>query len=122
MGAQRWIDLGIIQLQPSQLMNVTLCLALARYFHGLGNQDTVKIRQLIVPLLMILLPAALVLKQPDLGTAVMLLMEGTVLVFLAGVRLRVFAIMGILAAGAIPLVWKVLRDYQKNSHLYLSRS
>ena len=82
MGAQRWIDLGIIQLQPSELMTVALLLA-GRHFHHLGNEDDLKIRFLILPLLMIFLPVALVLKQPDLGTAIMLLMGGAVMFFLA---------------------------------------
>lgn len=114
MGAQRWIDLGIIQLQPSELMNVAMMLALARYFHGLANENVSKIRYLIMPALMVLLPAALVLKQPDLGTAVVLLLGGAVLFFLAGVRLRLFVLMAGAAGAAIPLAWRLLRDYQKN--------
>jgi rod shape determining protein RodA len=114
MGAQRWIDLGIIQLQPSEMMTVALLLALARYFHHLGNEDDLKIRFLILPLLMILLPVALVLKQPDLGTAIMLLMGGAVMFFLAGVRLRFFVLMGTAAGAAVPIVWRFLRDYQKS--------
>src|SRR5271170_6692641 len=114
MGAQRWIDLGIIQLQPSEMMTVALLLALARYFHHLGNEDDLKIRFLILPLLMMLLPVALVLKQPDLGTAVMLLMCGGVVFFLAGVRLRLFVLMGAAAGAAVPIVWRFLRDYQKS--------
>ena len=114
MGAQRWIDLGIIQLQPSEMMTVALLLALARYFHHLGNEDDLKIRFLILPLLMMLLPVALVLKQPDLGTAIMLLMGGAVMFFLAGVRLRLFVLMGAAAGAAVPIVWRFLRDYQKS--------
>jgi rod shape determining protein RodA len=114
MGAQRWIDLGVIQLQPSELMIVALALALARYFHRLSKEDVIGIRHLILPSLMILLPAALVLKQPDLGTAMMLLMGGSVLFFLAGVRLRIFLLMGAGVAAAIPIVWRLLRDYQKS--------
>src|SRR5919109_4010583 len=89
MGARRWIDLGAIQLQPSELMNVALVLALARYLHSLGSEDIGRIRFLILPAAMILVPAALVLKEPDLGTAVMLLLTGAALFFIAGVRLRV---------------------------------
>src|SRR5215469_5270147 len=65
MGARRWIDLGVIQLQPSELMNVALVLALARYFHTLSNENIGRIRFLIAPAAMVLIPAALVLKQPD---------------------------------------------------------
>ncbi len=114
MGAQRWIDLGIIQLQPSQLMNVALVLVLARYFHRLASEDAGKLRYLIAPVLMVLIPAALVLKQPDLGTAIMMLLTGAALFFLAGVRLRLFLLMAAGAAGTVPVVWRFLREYQKN--------
>ncbi|HEY1260350.1 MAG TPA: rod shape-determining protein RodA [Stellaceae bacterium] len=114
MGAQRWIDLGVIQLQPSELMNVALVLALARYFHGLANEDLGRIRYLVAPAVMVLLPAALVLKQPDLGTAIVLLLCSAALFFVAGVRLRLLTLIGAAAGAAIPLAWRFLRDYQKN--------
>jgi rod shape determining protein RodA len=114
MGAQRWIDLGLIQLQPSELMNVAVVLALARYFHCLSSEEIARIRYLILPVLTVGVPAALVLKQPDLGTAVILLMSGAVLYFIAGVRLRYFVLTAAAAAAALPVVWHFLRDYQKN--------
>jgi rod shape determining protein RodA len=114
MGARRWIDLGIIQLQPSELMNVALILALARYFHYRVDEDIRRVRFLVPPAAMILIPAALVLKQPDLGTAIMLVLTGAVLFFIAGVRLRIFALMVAAAAAAVPAGWHFLRDYQKN--------
>src|SRR5215469_12775004 len=114
MGARRWIDLGLIQLQPSSLMNVALVLALARYFHVRTEEDIARVRFLLPPALMVLIPAALVLKQPDLGTAVMLLLTGAALFFIAGVRLRFFALMGFAVAAAAPTGWHFLRDYQKN--------
>lgn len=114
MGAQRWIDLGLIQLQPSELMNVAVVLALARYFHSLSSEDVGRIRYLILPALTVAVPAALVLKQPDLGTAITLLMGGAALFFIAGVRLRYFALTAAAAAAALPGVWHFLRDYQKS--------
>jgi rod shape determining protein RodA len=114
MGARRWIDLGVIQLQPSELMNVAVVLALARWFHSLANEGVERVRFLIPPALIILLPVALVLKQPDLGTAVMLLLTGIAMFFIAGVRLRVFVLIGLATAVAIPAGWHFLRDYQKN--------
>jgi len=114
MGARRWIDLGLIQLQPSSLMNIALVLALARYFHVRTEEDVARIRFLLVPALMVLTPAALVLKQPDLGTAIMLLLTGAVLFFIAGVRLRFFALTGFAVAAVAPTGWHFLRDYQKN--------
>jgi rod shape determining protein RodA len=114
MGARRWIDLGLIQLQPSSLMNIALVLALARYFHARSDEAIARLRYLIPPALMVLIPAALVLKQPDLGTAIMLLITGAALSFIAGVRLRFFALMALGAAAALPAAWHLLRDYQKN--------
>jgi rod shape determining protein RodA len=113
MGAQRWIDLGVIQLQPSEIMKIALVLALARYFHSLAPEDAGRLSQLVVPALMIVVPAALVLKQPDLGTAMMLLASGAVLFYLGGVRLWVFAAGTLAATAAAPLAWMLLRDYQK---------
>src|SRR5271155_3980782 len=113
MGAQRWIDLGVIQLQPSEIMKIALVLALARYFHSMPPEHTGRISRLIIPALMVVVPAALVLKQPDLGTAMMLLASGAVLFYLGGVRLWVFAAGAPGAAAAAPLAWSVLRDYQK---------
>jgi rod shape determining protein RodA len=113
LGAQRWITLGVFQLQPSELMKIALVLALARYFHGLSTENVGRLIHLVAPALLIVAPAALVLKQPDLGTATMLLATGIVLLFLGGVRLWVFGV-GILAAGAAaPIAWSLLRDYQK---------
>lgn len=113
MGAQRWIDLGVIQLQPSEVMTVALVLALARYFHGLASEETVRLRAVVVPLLLMVVPVGLVLKEPDLGTAVLLLANGAVLLYLAGVRLWLFGA-GALAAGAVaPVAWSMLRAYQR---------
>jgi rod shape determining protein RodA len=114
MGAQRWISVGPVQLQPSEIMKVALVLALARYFHGLSVEDAVRLRHLVVPALLVALPTLLVLKQPDLGTAMMLLAAGAVLCFLGGVRLWVFAAAAVAAAAAAPLAWSMLRDYQKS--------
>jgi rod shape determining protein RodA len=113
MGAQRWIDLGVIQLQPSELMNIAMVLALARYYHAISTEAAGRISALLVPAILIVVPVLLVLKEPDLGTAVMLLVNGTMLLFLAGVRLWVFAAGAASAAAAAPLAWSMLRDYQK---------
>ena len=113
MGAQRWIDLGVIQLQPSEIMKVAMVLALARYFHGPTLDEVWRPAQLFVPLLIILAPAGLVLRQPDLGTALMLVMVGGAMLFIAGVRLWKFGI--VLAGGlaCVPVVWQSLRGYQR---------
>src|SRR5690554_1873435 len=81
MGAQRWIDVGFMQLQPSEVMKIALVMALARYFHGVAHRDLRRPLLLVPPLLMAVAPALLVLRQPDLGTASMLLMAAFTLYF-----------------------------------------
>ncbi len=113
MGAQRWIDLGILQLQPSEIMKMALILALARYFHPATLQEVRRPLFLLTPLVIVALPVALVLKQPDLGTAGLLLMGAAAIFYLAGVPLRWFAGVGGLALASIPVAWNFLHDYQK---------
>ncbi|MEZ5667135.1 MAG: rod shape-determining protein RodA [Alphaproteobacteria bacterium] len=113
MGAQRWIDLGIIKLQPSELMKLALVLALARYFHGCTHLDLRRVTMMVPPVLLTLMPIALVMKQPDLGTAVTLGLGATAVFFVAGVRLWMFAVVGVALAGAAPLAWNMLHDYQR---------
>ncbi|MSO71824.1 MAG: rod shape-determining protein RodA [Alphaproteobacteria bacterium] len=113
MGAQRWIDLGIIQLQPSEIMKVAVVVALARYFHGVTPETAGNPFILTPPLLMVLMPVALVAKQPDLGTAVVLLAAGGAIFFLGGVRLWMFGVVIGAGAAAVPMVWGLLHDYQR---------
>ena len=113
MGAQRWINLGVIKLQPSELMKVGIALALARYFHGVSAEDVRRIPYLLAPILMIGAPSALVLKQPDLGTALFLIMTGGAVFFVAGVRLWKFGLVFAAAGAAVPIAWSMLRPYQQ---------
>jgi len=114
MGAQRWIPLGFIRLQPSEFMKIALVIALARYFHGCSIDDVGRIHYLIPPILMVAVPSALVLRQPDLGTALMLVFASTVVFFLAGVRLWKFVVIFIGGLASLPFAWiYYLRPYQK---------
>ncbi|MBL6952610.1 MAG: rod shape-determining protein RodA [Alphaproteobacteria bacterium] len=115
MGARRWVDLGLFQLQPSEVMKLALVLALARFYHGLPLEEIGQMRWLVVPAGLILIPVALVMRQPDLGTAILLLATATAILLLAGVRMWKFAV----ALGAIllsiPLAWRfMLHGYQKD--------
>ena len=119
MGAQRWIDLGPIQIQPSEMMKVALVMALAAYYAWLDPAKVSRFFWVILPLLLILMPVALVLEQPDLGTAILLLAGGGAVMFLAGVSLWYFAAAIAGATGLITLVlksqgtpWQLLEDYQ----------
>jgi rod shape determining protein RodA len=113
MGAQRWVDLWLFRLQPSEVMKIALVLAMARYFHGLTMEDTRRLRSLVVPILLMAAPAALVMRQPDLGTAVLLILTSSALMFAAGVPLRVFIAAGVAAVASVPVGWQFLREYQK---------
>jgi rod shape determining protein RodA len=114
MGAQRWIDLKVIQLQPSEVMKIALVLALARYFHRLSADTIGNPLTLVVPIGMVFAPVGLVLMQPDLGTAVMLVLVGAAMFWVAGVRLWKFIVVTLAGVGAVPLAWNFLHDYQKN--------
>src|SRR5918994_5495877 len=113
MGAQRWLDLGLFQLQPSEVMKIALVMALARYFHSAYAEDMARPQHLITPGVLVLVPATLVLKQPDLGTSVMLLAGAGAMFFLAGVRWWKFALLLGTALAALPIIWQQLREYQK---------
>lgn len=113
MGAQRWLDLGFFQLQPSELMKITVILALARYFHGFDVDEAGRLRNLWIPVLIVVAPIALVLRQPDLGTAMVLAMVGGGMFWLGGARLWQFGVVAAGVAAAVPLAWQFLHAYQK---------
>ena len=113
MGAQRWLYFGWFQLQPSELMKIALVLALARYFHRITLDDARRPALRVTPVLMLLAPVVLVLRQPDLGTAAMLLVGAGAVFFVSGVALRYFFVGGAIAAAGVPIAWQFLRDYQR---------
>ena len=114
LGAQRWISIGPLDLQPSELMKIALVLALARFLHGKSVEDVSKPVPLAIGLAMIALPAMFVFLQPNLGTTLIIIMDGCALLFLAGLSWWwIGPTVGAIAA-AIPLAWQfVLHDYQK---------
>ena len=113
MGAQRWIDLGGIKLQPSELAKLTVVLALARYFHHFPPHKYLQVYFLIVPVLLVAVPVVLILKQPNLGTATLLSGIAVWLMFAAGVHRRYFLIGIACMAVATPIGWQSLHGYQK---------
>ena len=113
MGAQRWIDIGFMQLQPSELMKISTVLALARFFHGATAEDVKNPLFLIAPLGLIGLPVLLVMAQPDLGTAMMLIAVAGAMFFIAGVSYWMFAIVIAGGVASLPVLWHFLHDYQK---------
>ncbi len=113
MGGTRWLDLGVIRLQPSELIKVAVILAIARYFHSLTLFETKKLTSLIIPLMIVALPAVLVVRQPDLGTAILLSAGGIGVLFLAGARAWLFVVGFILSIASIPVAWNFMQNYQK---------
>jgi rod shape determining protein RodA len=119
MGAQRWIDLGPIRLQPSELMKITLVMMLAAYYDWLDLKKVSRPLWVLIPVFLTVIPTALVVIQPNLGTSLMLLMGGGVVMFAAGVSLWYFAVVILLGVGAVLAVfetrgtpWQFLHDYQ----------
>jgi rod shape determining protein RodA len=106
MGAQRWIDIGFMRLQPSELMKITLVLFLAAYYDWLPVKKVSRPFWVLVPILIIVIPTALVLKQPDLGTSILLLTAGGGLMFLAGVHWAYFAAVITAAIGLVTAVFQ----------------
>lgn len=113
MGAQRWINLGFIQLQPSELMKIAVVMALAKYFHAATREEMKSIRFLIPAAFLILAPVGLVLMQPDLGTSLMIIMAGAAMWFIAGAPVWLFIGGMIMTAASIPIAWQFLHEYQK---------
>lgn len=119
MGAQRWIDLGFFRLQPSELTKVTMVMLLAAYYDWLPVRKASHPLWVLVPVIMILLPTYLVLRQPDLGTAILLLVGGGGMMFFAGVHWAYFAAVIAAGVGLVTAVfesrgttWQLLKDYQ----------
>ncbi len=119
MGAQRWIDLGFMRLQPSELMKITVVMLLAAYYDWLPIEKTSHPLWVLVPVFLILLPVMLVLRQPDLGTSILLLAGGGTIMFIAGVHWAYFATVIGSGVGLIVAVfqsrgtaWQLLEDYQ----------
>jgi rod shape determining protein RodA len=114
MGAQRWIDLGVFTIQPSEMMKISIILLLARYFYAARLEDVGRISHVIVPLILIAVPAFLIMRQPDLGTTILMVATGIAMLFLAGVRIWVFVIGALATIAAVIPLWNfVLLDYQK---------
>ncbi|MDB2475858.1 rod shape-determining protein RodA [Paracoccaceae bacterium] len=119
MGAQRWIDLGFMRLQPSEVCKVTLVMVLAAYYDWLPAERVSNPIWVIFPIILILIPVGMVVTQPDLGTSLLLLFGGGAMMFLAGVHWAYFASVTAMGAGGIVAIfqsrgqtWQLLNDYQ----------
>ncbi len=112
-GADRWIGVAGFKIQPSEIMKIALVMVLARYYHWQRHEDIGRLHLLIVPVILIAVPSAMVIKQPDLGTAVILCAIGTTIMFLSGVKLWKFGVVAAGLATVVPVAWNFLHGYQK---------
>jgi len=110
-GAQRWLDLGILRFQPSEIMKLAVPMMVAWYMHERTLPP--KISQIIVLLIIVMAPALMVARQPDLGTALLIVAAGGITILLAGVSLRLIIAAGVVAVGSAPLLWHFMREYQR---------
>ena len=112
-GATRWINIAGISLQPSEFVKYTLILALAKYFHSINN-DSSFIKTLIIPLIITIVPVFLVITQPDLGTALIILLGGISLFWISGLNYKYFIVGVFSILCSLPVLWQYLKDYQKD--------
>jgi len=113
-GSKRWINLFFINLQPSELMKISLIVFLARYYYKIPSQNVSSIKYTIIPFLSFLIPAYLVAKQPDLGTAVLIAISGLIVIWLTGFRIKYFLYTFIVLICLVPVGISFLKPYQKS--------
>ena len=116
-GARRWLNIGVATIQPSELMKIAVPLMMARYFEK--NEATLTLKNYFFAALLLLLPVALIARQPDLGTAVLISASGFYVLFLTGLSWRVMGALFVAALASAPVLWSMLHDYQKHRIMML---
>ncbi len=116
-GARRWLNLGVTTIQPSEVMKIAVPLVLAWYFHR--HEEGLRLRDFAIAGIILALPVGLIVRQPDLGTALLIFASGFFVIFLAGLSWKV--LLSMLAAGAasLPFIWSLMHDYQRQRILTL---
>lgn len=110
-GAQRWLDLGVIRFQPSEVMKLAVPMMVAWFLHRRPLPP--RLSELIVMVVLIIVPTLMIAVQPDLGTSLLIASSGIIVILLAGLRVRIIALLTLLAVGAAPVLWYFMHDYQK---------
>lgn len=110
-GARRWLNIGVTRIQPSELMKIAIPLMMAWYFDK--HEITLRMRDYLGATILLMLPVVLILRQPDLGTAIMIAASGFFVLFLAGLSWRIIAGLGVAAAASLPVIWTMMHDYQR---------
>ena len=116
-GAQRWLDLGVVRFQPSEIMKLAVPMMAAWYLHDRPLPP--RFLELVVLLALVAVPAALIARQPDLGTALLVGSSGVLVILLGGLRLRLILLLGAAAAALAPVLWHFMHDYQRRRVLTL---
>jgi len=112
-GSQRWISLYFINLQPSELMKISIIICFAKYYHRMQVSSVNKFRNLLIPIIILIIPIILVLTQPDLGTSILIALSGLVVIWLSGVRIKFFIYSSLALIISAPFVISFLKPYQK---------
>ena len=113
-GSQRWVNLYFLNLQPSELMKIAVIVCFARYYHRVQTTDIQNYKFLFIPLILLIIPCYLVIRQPDLGTAILIAGSGILIIWLAGLNLKYFVYSGLLLLVSLPFVISILKPYQKS--------
>ncbi|HXZ96497.1 MAG TPA: rod shape-determining protein RodA [Burkholderiales bacterium] len=116
-GARRWLHVGVTRIQPAELMKIAVPMMLAWYFDK--HETALRLRNYVVAALMLLVPVILIARQPDLGTAILITASGFYVLFLAGLSWRIMVTFLVLGLASLPVLWTVLRDYQRQRILTL---
>ena len=112
-GSQRWIDLYFINLQPSELMKIAIIVCFAKFYHRVQTQDLYKLKNILYPIILLVLPIYLVIAQPDLGTSILIAASGLAVIWLAGIRIRYFVYSVLTLLVCAPFMISILKPYQK---------
>lgn len=110
-GARRWLNIGVTRIQPSELMKIAIPLMMAWYFDK--HEITLRLKDYIGATVLLLLPVLLILRQPDLGTAILIASSGFYVLFLAGLSWRIIAVLTAAGLGSLPVFWTIMHDYQR---------
>ena len=113
-GSKRWINLFIMNLQPSELMKIAVIVCFARYYHRIQSSDIQSYKYLLQPIILLIIPCYLVITQPDLGTAILIAGSGLAIIWLAGLNLKYFVYSGLILMVSLPFVISILKPYQKS--------
>ena len=112
-GSQRWVDLYFINLQPSELMKIAIIVCFAKFYHRAQINQINNFKNLLVPMMILILPILLVVSQPDLGTSILIALSGIIVLWLAGINLKYFIYSGLFLLISMPFVIAFLKPYQK---------